>query len=497
MPEKFDVLVIGSGVGGATFSDYLLRRFPGIKVGIVESGPYLKKERFNQRELDMTRLYFNRGSILSANMEIGVAAACTLGGSSAVYTGVSFRPPESVMEQWRTQYHLDFLTPEFVQTSLDEIEEELGVHELPYDFDNDNNRLFAEGAKHLGLIPKRLKINVKGCKQQGFCNLGCTSGAKQGALEVQIPTLEQRQVPIYCNTEVLEIFEQGVRVYVKPTSIDNNPSYYLKPGIHILKARRIVLAAGAIHTPYLLMKSKRNLSIASPLVGRYLTLHPAYNVHARHPNQLRNYRGFPKTYYIDQFSEHDHYYLETSFYFPGVTAKNQPGFGASHAAFMKDYSRLMSILILQHDEARKENRIALGKKKSLKIKYTMNATSRQSMIKALRMAASIFFEAGCEEALFPATNGEPLKRTDINNLDQRIHQRFMNFAAAPLSSAHPQGGARMGDHSNRAVCDPTGKVFGTGSIYVADASLFPTSVEVNPYETVMLMAKHVAQSIPV
>ena len=138
-------------------------------------------------------------------MEIGVAAANTVGGSSAVYTGVSFRPPESVLNRWRREFGMEFLTAEYVNRSLDEIEEDLNVHELPEREDNENNRLFRKGADALGIPVKRLKINTKGCLKQGFCNLGCTSGAKQGTLEVQIPRVLKRGVTLIYNAVVRTI----------------------------------------------------------------------------------------------------------------------------------------------------------------------------------------------------------------------------------------------------------------------------------------------------
>jgi len=55
----------------------------------------------------------------------------------------------------------------------------------------------------------------------------------------------------------------------------------------------------------------------------------------------------------------------------------------------------------------------------------------------------------------------------------------------------------MGKSNSDSVCDRYRKVHGTNSIYVCDASLFPTSVKVNPYETIMLLAKWVAENIKV
>ncbi len=490
----FDIIVVGSGVGGATLTDYLTRKNSNLKIAILESGPYNTKENFNQREIDMTSLYYNRGAILSKNLQIGIAAGNTLGGSSAVYTGVSFRPPTNVIESWRKEYGMEFLTDKFINQSLDEIEQEISVHELPESWDNDNNKLFIKGAEKLGIPVKRLKINTQDCQQQGFCNLGCTSGAKQGTLEVQIPKILKRGVKIYCNTKVISITENTANVIVTEAPKNTIPNI-LENGTYQFTAKKIVLAAGVLNTPAILLRSAKALGLKNKNIGRYLTLHPAFNINGILPNQIKNYRGFPKTVYSDHFSDSDNLYLETSFYFPGVTAKNNPGYGELHQEIMKNYHKMMSILILVHDKAESRNRININKNGNSVVDYTLSDTSKKALVKALQEATKIFFAAGCEKVMIPASNKIPLTREDQKDIEKYISEKYLNLYKTPLSSAHPQGGARMGNNVANSVCDIYGKVYGTSSIYVSDASLFPTSVKVNPYETVMLLSKWVAENL--
>ena len=490
----FDVIVVGSGVGGATFTDYLTRKNPNLKIAMLESGSYRTKESFNQREIDMTALYYNRGAVLTKNLQLGVAAGNTLGGSSAMYTGVSFRPPKEVMENWGKEFGLHFLTDDFVAKSLDEIEKDISVHELPKSWDNQNNQLFQVGAEKLGIPVKRLKINTKNCQQQGFCNLGCTTGAKQGTLEVQIPRILKRGIQLFCNTKVVSVEEGKVNVIVNDApegTLENS----IEKGVYQFKAKKIILAAGVLNTPAILLRSAHLLGLRNKNIGRYLTLHPAFNINGIHSKVVSNYRGFPKTVYADHFSKTDGFYLETSFYFPGVTAKNNPGYGESHQEVMKNYNKMMSILILAHDKAEYHNRISIDKKGNTIINYKLSQHSKKALVKALKEATKIFFAAGCKKVLLPGSNKIPLLEGDLKDLDQHISQKHLNLYKTPLSSAHPQGGARMGKSNSDSVCDRYGKVHGTNSIYVSDASLFPTSVKVNPYETIMLLAKWVGENI--
>lgn len=78
-------------------------------------------------------------------------------------------------------------------------------------------------------------------------------------------------------------------------------------------------------------------------MNRFLTPHSTYTVNAIHPEDITNYRGFPKTWYVDAFLEREGYHPETSFQDP---AKNLPGFGVQHRRFLRRYNQMTSILLL-------------------------------------------------------------------------------------------------------------------------------------------------------
>lgn len=495
MQNQYDIIIIGSGVGGGTVANQLIPYVKeGLKVLILEGGPYRKKEHFNQNERDMSNIFFNKGAFFSKNMHIGLAAGKTVGGSSAVYTGVSFRPPKPVIEKWKTEYGLSFLTDEFIEDTFNQIENEINVHELPESFVNDNNRLFKEGAEKLNIKVKKLKINVRGCIQQGFCNLGCTVGAKQGTLEVQIPAAMQNGVELIYNAWVSSIGKNSVKFTINKAP-ENSLENTEKEDDYELKAKVIVLAGGVLQTPAIVQRSLKDLQIKNKLIGRYVSLHPVFNLNAVYKDRISNFKGFPKTYYIDQFSDSEGYYLETSFYYPGITSKNIPGYGKVHSELMKKYNQMMSILILSHDPSEFHNRISINKKGQSVLEYTVHPKVKESLIKAIKKATHIFFSAGCTDMIIPGSKKQLLQANDVNQLDSLIAEEYLKFEHTPLSSAHPQGGMRMHHYPLKGVVGTDGRIWGTDSVYVADASVFPSSTKVNPYETIMLLAVHITNKI--
>ena len=137
----------------------------------------------------------------------------------------------------------------------------------------------------------------------------------------------------------------------------------------------------------------------------------------------------------------------------------------------------------------------IDKKGNSVLDYTIHPDVKESLTKAIRKAATIFFSAGCTDMIVPGSQKYLLTKTDSDHLDSLINSSELIFEQTPLSTAHPQGGMRMHKDAANGVVDTNGKIWGTSSVYVADASVFPSSTKVNPYETIMLLSTHISRQI--
>lgn len=182
-------------------------------------------------------------------------------------------------------------------------------------------------------------------------------------------------------------------------------------------------------------------------------------------------------------------------YFPFVTAKNLTGFGADHSVFMNAYSRLQMILVLACDKTVPQNRVAVDRAGNPVVRYTFTEAVRESMAAATRAAARIFFAAGAERVHAPLADPPRLEKTEAEGIDRRILARHFLPGSVSVSAAHLMGGAAMGGSSRDSVTDGWGRVHGHPWLRVADASLFPDSLEINPYLTIMALADRVAEGI--
>ncbi len=265
-----------------------------------------------------------------------------------------------------------------------------------------------------------------------------------------------------------------------------------EPGEYLVKAEVVVLAGGVLGTPPLLLHS--GFGSGLPRLGQGFTCHPAFILVAEHPEEITNDVGHPKSFFVDRGVE-EGFVLETCMYFPFVTAKNLTGYGPDHAAFMNAYSRLQMILVLACDKAVPQNRVACDRVGNPVVHYTFTPPVVESLAAATRAAAKIFFAAGALRVHAPLADPPRLERSEASGIDERILARHFLPGTVSVSAAHLMGGAGMGSSAKDSVTDSWGRVHGHPWLRVADASLFPDSLEINPYLTIMALADRVAEGV--
>lgn len=491
--ERADVVIIGSGAGGGTVAKALapLCR-EGARIVVLEWGPRLADEEFATpaagRELTMARkLYVEAGGVLNAERTMTLAFGRGYGGSTVVYTGTSLIIPQATLARWG----VPGLSWEDIARRSRIYMQENNVHFLDEDALNDNNTLFRDACEKLGYRVEQFPINVKGCKGSSLCNLGCPNAAKQGTNRVQLPAAEREGVEVITNCKALRIGEREViaRVANAPFGL---PSPWPEGDVRVT-ARAVVVAAGAVNSPALLLRSR--LPVSLPALGRYFTAHPALILVGEHERPITNFYGHPKSFYCDHFAETHGFLLETCMYFPFTTAKNLIGFGAEHSELMRRMDRMQMILVLAIDPALAGNRVTVGPDGEPIVHYRFTDGVLDSLLESMKVSARIFFAAGARRVHAPAGERFFIEASEVDRLDERITRRRLVPGRISISSAHLMGGCRMGSDRETSVTDSWGQVHGVPWLFVADASLFPRAAEINPYITIMALADRVAERV--
>jgi len=151
--------------------------------------------------------------------------------------------------------------------------------------------------------------------------------------------------------------------------------------------------------------------------------------------------------------------------------------------------------VLAGDKADAHNRVSIDRAGKPVVEYRFQPEAIHGLVRGAIASARIFFAAGAVRVHMPVASHTTIEAADAPRLDQIAAAAEFKPGKVPVSAAHPQGGCGMGSHARDSVTDSRGRVHGFPWLFVADASLFPDSLELNPYVTIMALADRVAQRI--
>ena len=267
----------------------------------------------------------------------------------------------------------------------------------------------------------------------------------------------------------------------------------LPSGTLHVQSKVVVLAAGAINSPQLWLKSR--LPNANQRVGRNLHLHPAVFVGGIFNETINGHLGIPQSYYIDEFLNlrrvpDSGYLLMPAFGSQMIVAASLPGFGKSHQELMERYRHIAALLVLLHD--RTTGRVSIDRKGTPIISYRLQRSDKRVLIEGAINAARLLLASGATEIVMPYTQHLRIKtETDL----EIIRQRGIMRNDIMMASTHPQGTLQMGEDQHKAVVKLSGESHAVKGLFVADASLFPTSIGVPPTLTIAALGRRIAGQI--
>jgi choline dehydrogenase-like flavoprotein len=259
-----------------------------------------------------------------------------------------------------------------------------------------------------------------------------------------------------------------------------------------VSAPLVVVAAGAIESPLLLLRSR--VPDPSGLLGKKLRVNPSVPVVGIFGEPIRGYLGIPQSAWSAHFADlragKGGYTLEGAFGGPATLATLLPGFGTAHKRIVARYNHMALVSVVLQDRTTGEVRLRRGSE--MEIRYEPGREDRDKLLEGIRRAAVLLFRAGAGKVFAgPRTNAILDAETYLGQLDRPDVRRI----PLRMTSTRPQGSCRMGSAPSRSVTGPTGEVHGVKGLFVADASLFPGPLGVPPQLTVMALAARTAEAI--
>lgn len=503
-----DVCIIGSGAGGAVTAALLQKS--GKSVVVIEEGGYFTKDRFRTREDEgMPYLYQEGGQRTTKDLGISILQGKAVGGTTVINWTTCFRTPDETVDLWHEKHDVKGFTKADLQPHFDAIEQRLSIHKVPLSEINANNRTLYDGCVKSQFEVDTTSRNVKECAQTGSCGLGCPVDAKQSMLVTYLPDAMKAGAVVIsrCKADRF-IYQTGSSTSI--SQIASVEAHCLdafglaETGAQIqIRAKTYILSAGAINGPALLLRSKT--PDPHTRIGKRTFLHPVVGSIAQFPEKVLGFYGAPQSIASHHFAHKERRGDEVGYFFevapmqPMLMSLAMPSLGKDHRRFMELLPYLsahIALLIDGHHDEEMGGTVTLHESGYPILDYPILPRIWRAAREAQKHLAALGLAAGAT-AVF--TGHDPT--CEMRSLADiaKINTLPYDVNKVPLFTAHQMGGCGMSDDPKKGfVRSQDLRSHSVENLYVMDGSVFPTSLGVNPQESVYglahLMATRLAKS---
>lgn len=470
-----DVVVVGSGAGGGTAAGVLAAA--GLDVVVLEAGEMHDERHFDGGEETGFLQLYALSPQSTAEGQVALLAGRGLGGGTVVNYTTSFRTPDRVREEWAGHGVPQFATAEYA-ASMDAVCARLGVN-TDHDRVAPRDAILERGARALGWDVAAMPRNVVGCDQDvecGRCGMGCRLGAKQSTAKTWLEDAAHAGARICTGVTVRTVTTS----FGRATGVEGVTAAGHRVQV---RARAVVVAAGAIQTPALLLRS----GLDNPHIGRHLRLHPATAVWGRMDEPVDGWVGAMQSRYVDALTDLDGDGYGVLF----ETAPLTPAFGTGFVNWRgaDDFRRRMTelrhtlgvaVIVRDRDPG---GTVQVDRRGEPVVSYRLSPRDTDHLVQGLVGGARIAEAAGARwiaSTHHRTVSYEPGVRGSAATFEQDLRRAGAAPATLALAALHLMGTARMGGSRHTSALDPDGRSWDVEGLYVADGSCFPTASGVNP-----------------
>jgi choline dehydrogenase-like flavoprotein len=408
-----------------------------------------------------------------------------VGGSTVVNGGMSWRTPEKILDRWWREAGIDQIQSKQMEPWFERVERRIHVRNQDPESIGKDNLILEQGAKAKGwkVIPN-LRNQVH-CPGSNNCAFGCPTGAKQSALVSYVPRALHFGARLYSDVRVERIIRDGKRATgVVGHVVGENGK---KTHRITVRAKLVVSACGAIHTPALLDRS--GFGSPSGMLGKNLSLHPNVKLVAIFDEDVRGWEGVHQAFQVREFQDEGLLFAAVNIP-PSIVAMTTSPYGRELGEMMQQYDKMVVAGMLCEDTATGRVRTINGRPQAF---YQLSDFDADKLKRGVALLSELLFAAGARRIMLPfhIPGGDLRGPDDV----RRIFSDQIRKQSMEVVTVHMMGTAAMGTDRTRAVTDGWGFVHDADGLMVCDASLFPTPIGVNPMETIMALATRAAAHV--
>ncbi len=460
-----DVLVIGSGAGGAPTAALLAEA--GFDVLVVEEGEWVEQGSVVPFSLEqMDRQYRSGGVTVALGLpSIAYTEGRCAGGGTEVNSGLYRRPPGEVVDRWRSQYRIVDLDPDALADLASEVEKELSVQTVP-GAATPASRLLAQGDEALGWkndeIPRWMHYPEGGA---------ATQGERQSMTRTYLPRAAAAGARVLTGCRVDQLVVDGGRANRAEVTrtVDGVQERTT------ISFRDVFVCAGAIQTPALLQRSR-----VRGHIGKTLAVHPTVKLAAKFADPVNVPDDVP-VHQVKEFAPGISFGGSASH--PGLIALSLTDNWREFARAVEEWPSVVVYYAAITSEGKGRVQALPGFRDPL-VTYRLTGRDRALLGSGLGRLAHLMLVAGAE-AVYPSFRGAPLVR-DARDL-AAMNESF-SAAKASVMTVHLCSTVPMGEDRSKCGADSFGRVHGCSNVYVNDASLLPDAPGVNPQGSIMAIA---------
>jgi len=464
--DSYDVVVVGSGAGGGVVAGELAQR--GRDVLLLECGPHLRAPDFSRWEAKAAHDLFwplRFAPLPNGELVTFLAGRC-VGGTTTINTKVAFRAHERDVAKWHPASGLtsDGSRPFSVadiEPYYDRVEQVLGVRQRS-DWEKSVHTV-EPGFRALGAELESVHAYTDAnCTSCGSCIQGCASNAGKSTMNTYIADALARGALDLRAEATVE------RVVIEESEATGVEYVDGAGGRHMVRAGAVVVAAGALNTPQLLLRS----GVTNGSVGRHLGLHPVRLVYGLFDEPQDAHMVYPITAHCvkHQHDEDGGFVIEaTTIQDPVAFAttlgdESGPLWGERLVEAVRRFRHWIGFLAMVNDD--NNSAVALDDAGMERLDVDFQPIERERIDDALRFSRDVLEASGATQVCWTG-----------------------------LVSTHVQGSCRMGDDPARSVVDRNGESHEVKRLFVGDASAVPRTLSVNPSLTIMALATRLADHL--
>ncbi|KAL5550100.1 hypothetical protein UlMin_000276 [Ulmus minor] len=501
-----DAVVVGSGSGGGVVAGVLAKA--DYKVLVLEKGNYHARKNLTLLEgASMDQMYLSSGLLATEDMSVLVLAGSTVGGGSTINWSASIRTPNHVTKEWCHQHELELFESKLYEEAMDVVCQRMGV-QSEVQREGFNNAVLRKGCQELGFTVNNIPRNSPSDHYCGWCCLGCKDGRKKGTSETWLVDLvKSGNGVILPGCEAVKVLHnrQKGRTKNRVTGVVFEYEYKGKKERCVVESKVFIVAGGALSTPKLLKDS----GLKNAHIGKNLHLHPVSMAWGYFPEnsssgawpetEKKSFEGGIMTAMstVAADFENSSYgaVIQTPALHPGMFSILMPWLsGKDIKDRMRKFSRTAHIFTLARDKGSGEV------KSPNSISYQMEDFDEENLHKGLEKILRILAAAGAEEI---GTHHSEGRTKNVRGVSSEEFEKFVKEESwrpirklsSPICSAHQMGSCKMGVDPKSSAVNPKGETWEVEGLFVADTSVFPTALGVNPMVTVQAIAYCTAQSV--